>query len=102
MLPFLKEQGYANRIMSDAKSTKLNIREDRPTALSSSARGSNIDAIGFNIPFIASYNPKLAIDILMLYTQAHKIKEGDPFAPDEDQALFADEVFKALDVEQDE
>lgn len=45
--------------MTDAKSTKLNIREDRPTALSSSAHGSNLDAVGFNILFLAARNPSL-------------------------------------------
>ena len=82
--------------MSDAKTTKLNIREDRPTALSSSVHGSNLDAIGFNIAFLAARNPKLAIEIMKLYALAHKVQEDDPSAPDEDFALFADEVDKIL------
>lgn len=82
--------------MSDAKSTKLNIREDRPTALSSSVHGSNLDAIGFNIAFLAARNPKLAIEVMKLYTLAHKVQQDDPSAPDEDFALFADEVAKIL------
>jgi hypothetical protein len=87
--------------MSDAKSTKLNIREDRPTALASSVHGSNVDAVGFNLLFIAQRNPKLAIEILKLYTQAHEIQENDPAAPEEDFALFADEVGKTLASKQD-
>jgi hypothetical protein len=82
--------------MSDAKSTKLSIREDRSTAISSSAYGSNLDAIGFNIAFIALRNPKLAVEIMKLYAVAHNIQESDPQAPDEDYALFADEVGKTL------
>jgi len=82
--------------MNDAKSTKLNIREDRPTAISSSVHGSNLDAIGFNIAFLASRDPKLAIEIMKLYAQAHKLQESDPQAPDEDFALFADEVARTL------
>jgi hypothetical protein len=82
--------------MSNAKSTKLNIREDCPTAISSSVHGSNFDAIGFNIAFLASRDPKLAIEIIKLYARAHKIQESDPQAPDEDFALFADEVTKTL------
>jgi len=78
------------------KSTKLNIREDRPTALSSSVHGSNLDAIGFNIAFLAARNPKLAIEIMKLYALAHKVQENDPSAPDEDFALFTDEVAKIL------
>ncbi|MGH7157469.1 MAG: hypothetical protein ACREGD_00095 [Candidatus Saccharimonadales bacterium] len=82
--------------MSDAKSTKLNIREDRPTGLASSAHGSNLDAIGFNIAFLATRNPKLAIEVMKLYALAHQVQENDPSVPDEDFALFADEVAKIL------
>ncbi len=82
--------------MPEAKSTKLNIREDRPTALASSVHGSNVDAVGFNLLFIAQRNPKLAIEILKLYARAHEIQEDDPEAPEEDLALFADEVGKTL------
>ena len=82
--------------MSDAKSTKLNIREDRPTALASSVHGSNVDAIGFNLLFIAQRNPKLAVEIMSLYALAYKVQENDPPAPDEDFALFANEVAKLL------
>jgi hypothetical protein len=82
--------------MSDTKSTKLNIREDRPTGLASSAHGSNVNAIGFNLLFIAARNPKLAVEILKLYAQAHEIQEDDPKAPDEDFALFADEAARIL------
>lgn len=80
--------------MSDPKSTKLNIREDRPTAISSSAHGSNLDAVGFNLVFLAMRSPKLAVEILRLYALAHKVNEDDPKAPDEDYALFADEITK--------
>lgn len=80
--------------MSDTKSTKLNIREDRPTALSSSAHGSNVDAIGFNLLFLAARNPKLAVEILKLYAQARQVRESDPPAPHEDYALFSDELRK--------
>ena len=80
--------------MSDAKSTKLNIREDRPTALSSSVHGSNVDAVGFNLLFIAARNPKLAIEIMKLYAQARQVEENDPPAPSEDYDLFADELRK--------
>ncbi len=82
--------------MNDTKSTKLNVREDRPTAISSSVHGSNLDAIGFNIAFLASRDPKLAIEVMKLYARAHEIQESDPQAPDEDFALFADEVTRML------
>lgn len=83
--------------MSHEKSTKLTIREDRPTALTSSAHGSNLDAIGFNIIFLASRNPKLAIEVMKLYALAHTVQENDPIAPNEDFALFANELRKMQD-----
>jgi hypothetical protein len=82
--------------MSDAKSTKLSIHEDRPTGLASSAHGSNVNAMGFNLLFIAARNPKLAIEIMKLYTEARKLQENDPSAPQEDYALFAEELHKTL------
>jgi hypothetical protein len=81
--------------MTEPKTTKLQIREDRPTAISGSAIGSNLDAIGFNIAFIAAKNPKLAVEIMRLYTEAHSIQESDPKALDEDFELFT-EALQAL------
>jgi hypothetical protein len=88
--------------MSDAKSTKLNIREDRPTALASSAHGSNVDAVGFNLLYIAQRDPRLAVEILKLYAEAHEVQGDDPKAPEEDFALFANEVGKTLTSKQDD
>lgn len=82
--------------MSDIKSTKLNIRENRPTAISSSAHRSHVDAIGFNIAFIAARQPKLAVEILKLYSLAHAVQKNDPPAPDEDFDLFIDELRNTL------
>ncbi len=82
--------------MSDAKSTNLNIREDRPTGLSSSMQGSNLDAVGFNLIFLASRQPKLAAEIVKTYAKAHAVQPDDPKAPEEDIALFANEVAKLL------
>lgn len=82
--------------MSEEKSTKLTIRDDKAAAISSSAHGANINAVGFNVLFIALRNPKLAVEIMKLYTQARKIKADDPKAPDEDFAMFAEEVIKTL------
>jgi hypothetical protein len=80
--------------MTNPKSTQLKVREDRSTAIAGLAYGANLDAIGFNIAFIALRNPKLAIEILNLYDQAHQIQENDPKAADEDFALFAQAITK--------
>jgi len=70
--------------MDNPKNTELKIREDRPTGISSQAHGANADALGFNITFIAAYNPNLAVQIMKLYNEARTISPGDPQHPDED------------------
>jgi hypothetical protein len=80
--------------MDEPNSTKLNIREDRPTALSSTVHGANLDAVGFNIEFLAKRNPHLVIELLRLYTDAHRIRENDPKPPEEDYALLGNEIAK--------
>ena len=77
------------------KVSNLKVRQDRPTAISSLAHGANVDAIGFNLVFIALKNPKLAIELIKHYDQANGIKESDPKAPDEDLELFT-EALKTL------
>lgn len=83
--------------MTDPKSTKLTIREDKAASISSSAQGAHVDAIGFNILFIAERNPKLALEIMKLFNEAQAIEEDAPRAPEEDFALFTERMFKLLD-----
>ena len=82
--------------MKDPKSTKLDVREDRTTAVSSTLHGSNVDAIGFNIAFLATRSPRLAIEVMKLYAVARNVTEADPKAPDEDLAMYAEELSKVL------
>lgn len=78
--------------MSDSKTTKLTIHSDRPTAITSSAHNANVDAIGFNIAFIAVRNPRIAVELMKLYKEARTIQESDPSAPDEDLDLYRHEL----------
>jgi hypothetical protein len=94
VLLILHKQMYAE-FMTDAKFTQLKIREDRPTGIAGPSHGANIAALGFNVAFIALRNPKLAVEIMKLYDEAHKIQEDDPEAPEEDYALYAEEVRKS-------
>ena len=96
MLPFSFTQRYAKYKMTNKKSTKLTIHQDQPTGIASSAFGSNVDALGFNILFIAARNPKLAIEIMKLYANAQQIQEADPLAPDEDFALFTHKLTEVM------
>ena len=72
----------------------MQVRSDRPTATASEAYNSKIDVLAFNISFIAKHQPKLAVELLQLYAKARVVTENDPEAPDEDYALFAEEVIK--------
>jgi len=81
--------------MNNPKYTKLSIREDKAASIASSGNNANLDAVGFNIIFIAMRQPKLAIEIMKLFSKASKIKENDPQAPDEEMALYAEELRKA-------
>lgn len=70
--------------------TELKIQSNKPTAISSQVYGASNDAVGFNLAFIALKNPKLAVELIQLYSQAQAIKDTDPKAPDEDFELFTE------------
>ena len=85
--------------MSDHKTTNLSVRGDRPTAISSSAQGANVNAIGFNLDLIAIHKPKSATELVRIYNEVHDIKVTDPKAPDEDFELFNEALKKFVDSE---
>lgn len=85
--------------MTEKKITQLQIRNDRPTAISSTAHGANLNAFGFNIDLIALKNPKLATSIIKLYGEAHRIQTSDPNAPGENFELFNEALKKFVDPE---
>ena len=70
--------------MTNRNTTKVTIREDKPVALASSAKGANLTAVGFNIEFLIRRRPSLAIEIARLFDQARQLHEDDPQAPEED------------------
>src|SRR3989344_712870 len=76
MLENMQEDSSA----TDPNVTHLKLLQDRSTAISSSMQGSNLDAVGFNLAFIALRNPTLAIQLIKLYGQAHEVKASDPKA----------------------
>jgi hypothetical protein len=88
--------------MSDKTTTTLNIRDDRPTAIASKAFGSRNDVLGFNITFLALRNPKLAVQLLQTYSEAHQVQKDDPEAPEEDFALYVDALAEVMQQTSDE
>lgn len=68
-------------------SSKLTIRADMPVSVSSSAHGANLDAIGFNIAFIAMRKPLLAVELMRLCGEARELTVDTPTAADEDMIL---------------
>lgn len=73
--------------MDEDKVTRVNIKSDKATGIASSAHGSRVDAVGFNITLILEKNPTLAVHILKLYKEASEISNDDPSHPDEDYDL---------------
>lgn len=67
--------------------TRITIKSDNPVAISSSALGANINALGFNIDLILNKNPNLAIEIMSLYEKAKNTHADDPAQSDEDFKL---------------
>lgn len=67
--------------------SRITIKSDNPTAITSSAMGANVNALAFNLDIIASKNPDLAIAIMELYERAKNLDSNDPTSTDEDFAL---------------
>lgn len=78
--------------MDEQKMTQIQLKDTSPTGISSRAEGANIDGLAFNITFIASRNPMLAVELLKLYEKAHVIKQDDSPHPDEDFATALDNL----------
>ncbi len=72
-------------VMTDE--SRITMKSDNPTAITSTAMGSNVNALAFNLDLIASKNPDLAIAIMELYEQAKRIDSNDPASTDQDFAL---------------
>lgn len=68
----------------DSKQIHILIKDNAPTGVTSTAYDANVDAVGFNINFILSKNPTLALAIMKLYKEAHAITPDDPSHPEED------------------
>ena len=77
--------------MSD-EVTHIKISQDDAARVSSTAQGANINAIVFNLDFIASKNPTLALELMKLYERAHAISLDDPQYPDEDYRAALDNL----------
>lgn len=77
-----------------SKKTEIVVKTEKATGVSSRVHGANIDAVAFNIEFIASKNPALAVAVLKLYKEAAAIQEDDPQHPEEDYSMVLDEISK--------
>ena len=54
--------------------TKITVRSDYPTSVASSAFGSNINCMAFNLDYIGKLDPELAKKVTALYEQCIKLK----------------------------
>jgi hypothetical protein len=76
--------------------TKLTVRSDFATGEASSHYGANLDAIAFNVSFIARRRPRLAVELLNLWREATTVKASDPSAAPEDFAVAEAELTGAF------
>ena len=77
--------------MNEVTETQITIKSDKPIGIASRANGANLDGVAFNLEFIASKNPTLAIAILKSYKEVAALSENDSVHPDEDFNLaFSD------------
>lgn len=83
--------------MRDGKTTRITLREDWPTAITSSAGHANLTTVGFNIEFIVRRRPSLAVEITKLYDEARRLRADDPQAPEEDIHAAAEEWSAFID-----
>lgn len=76
-----------------ADTTRITLKKDKAIGITNSP---NIQGIAFNLSFIASKNPNLAVSILKAYKEASEIRQGDSSQPDEDFSLAFDEIKKLI------
>ena len=79
-------------VMSEEKETKITLKSDKATGVSSRAYGANIDAVAFNLTYLAKKNPVLAATILKNYKDAAAVSQYDPEHPDEDFGLASENI----------
>lgn len=77
--------------------THITLKEDKATGITQPEGDADIQGVAFNVGFIASKNPALAVTILKNYKEAFAIKAADPSHPDEDYSLAFEEIKKLVD-----
>ncbi len=75
-------------------STRITLKSGKATGITEFPSEADIQGVGFNLGYIASKDPTLAVDILKDYERAKKITQDSPTHPDEDYSLAFEEVKK--------
>ena len=74
----------------------LTIDPDEPISALSTVNGDEIDAIAFNMSYIALRDPNLLIDLLTAFKMAKKLKDKPTIGNQDTQMLIALERFERL------
>ena len=83
--------------MQHGKITKLTIRENDPTSVSSSLHGANLNTFGFNADYIARRDPVLYSELQKLYEKAYKLRDKPPLDKyDKKFTLAHDHMLKGI------
>lgn len=69
--------------------TKVTVRGDYPTSITSVMYGANIDVLAFNHDFIMKRDPALGIQILELYKKARDLADKRPLSKNSSKFLEA-------------
>lgn len=74
--------------------TRITLKNDKATGITKFPSEADIQGVAFNLGFIASKDPTLAVSILKDFEKAKTITQNSPAHPDEDYSLAFDEIKK--------
>lgn len=76
--------------------TRILIKKDKATGIASTSHGANINSVGFNLDFLVSKRPNLAVKIAEDYKEAASVQADEPTHPDEDYNLALEKLRNIL------
>lgn len=82
--------------MEDMQETRITLKSDKSAGIASKAFGAKIDAVAFNLTYLAEIDPVLTARILNDFQDAAAITTGTPAHPDEDFDLALKDIKELL------
>ena len=82
--------------MRELKNTKITIRQDLPTAVSSSFNGANLNTIGFNIDYIQVRDPLMCVQLMGMFSKASRLSKVEPLDSSDEAFVKASRLTKKI------